>query len=247
MNTSKTIEALNSLLIGINPTIIYNEGWMIRLLVIESMIQRLVIKGFDFGKLKQENWSSEALIKSPFVNAKTKREGYTHADIILGDFELDYEKCGEAILKKENANILGVIEAKMGSNLSQNTSNAKNYNQASRSICCLSYITRDTDCDIFFIVAAPEKKIKDYNIENQINPENIKNQIEERFNHYFETNEENILSQKDSILKQVQKCKILVIGYNEWIVEIEKNEPNKIMREFYNNCLKFNKIPNATF
>jgi len=45
---AEKIQALNSLSEGINPTIIYNEGWMIRLIVIESMLEKLKIKGIDF-------------------------------------------------------------------------------------------------------------------------------------------------------------------------------------------------------
>src|SRR5574337_1158961 len=73
-STIEKIYALNVLAKNINPTIIYNEGWMIRLLVIESMIEKLNIEGIDFEMLATKNWSSEALIKSPFVEAKKYRE-----------------------------------------------------------------------------------------------------------------------------------------------------------------------------
>ena len=35
------IKALNMLSENINPTIIYNEGWIVRLLVIESMLEKI--------------------------------------------------------------------------------------------------------------------------------------------------------------------------------------------------------------
>ena len=120
--TADKISALNYLSEGINPTIIYNEGWMIRLLVIESMIEKLKINKVDFGLLARKNWSSEALITSPFVETKENREGYTHADIILGDFSVNYNERGDVKLN-DSPDVLGIIEAKMGSNLSQGTSN----------------------------------------------------------------------------------------------------------------------------
>lgn len=45
------IKALNMLSENINPTIIYNEGWIVRLLVIESMLEKITIENIEFGKL----------------------------------------------------------------------------------------------------------------------------------------------------------------------------------------------------
>ena len=234
-NTIEKIKALSTLAESINPTIIYNEGWMIRLLVIESMIEQLKIKGIDFEMLATKNWSSETLITSPFVETKENREGYTHADIILGDFSVKFDERGEVILN-DSAKILGIIEAKMGSNLSQGTSNAKDYNQASRNICCLSYVTRESpDCEIFFVVAAPKETIDKYEIENQIKREKILTQIKERFQH---SKEEYL----PKIQEQVEKCKILAISYKEWIDQIKDPEVKKILEDFYAECLSHNKI-----
>jgi hypothetical protein len=234
-NIIEKINALSDLVENINPTIIYNEGWMIRLLVIQSMIEKLKIKGIDFGKLAAKNWSSEALITSPFVETKENREGYTHADIILGDFNVNYNERGEVKLD-EFPEILGIIEAKMGSNLSQGTTNAKNYNQASRNICCLSYLTKNKpDCKIFFVIAAPQKTIENYNIKDQIKIKKIKDQIEDRFKH---SNEEYL----SEIRKQVEECKILIISYEDWIKEIKDNEIKTRLEDFYNSCLLHNKI-----
>ncbi len=216
---SSTIEKINALSIlteNINPTIIYNEGWMIRLLTIESIIEKLKIKGIDFERLATKNWSSEALVKSPFVQAKEFREGYTHADIILGDFSINYDERGEVKLN-DSPEYLGIIEAKMGSNLSQGTSNAKNYNQASRNVCCLSYLTRGyPDCEIFFAVAAPKMTIE--KIKNQIERDIITNQIKERFQ-YSKDNK------YPEIKGKVEKCKVLSISYERWIEEIKDTKP----------------------
>ncbi len=236
--TADKIRALNSLSDGINPTIIYNEGWMIRLLVIESMIEKLKIKNIDFGLLASKQWSSEALITSPFVETKLNREGYTHADIILGDFSVNYNERGE--VKLDNTpEILGIIEAKMGSNLSQGTSNAKeNYNQASRNVCCLSYLTRQNpNCELFFAVVAPNATIIKHDIENQVKSENILMQIENRFQH----SKENYTNETKN---QVIKCKLIVVSYEDWIDNLIDRDVKDMLRNFYNNCLIYNKIKN---
>lgn len=235
-STADKISALNSLAGGINPTIIYNEGWMIRLLVIESMIEKLKINKVDFGLLASKNWSSEALITSPFVEARENKEGYTHADIILGDFSVNYNERGDVKLN-DSPDVLGIIEAKMGSNLSQGTSNAKDiYNQASRNICCLSYVTRrNPNCELFFIVAAPTATINKHSIERQVKRENILIQIEKRFQHSKET-------YMPEIKNQVEKCKLVIIRYEDWIKELKNIEVQIMLDDFYKKCLKFNKI-----
>ena len=234
--TADKISALNSLSEGINPTIIYNEGWMIRLLVIESRIEGLKINEVDFGLLASKNWSSEALITSPFVETKENREGYTHADIILGDFNVNYNERGDVKLN-DSPEVLGIIEAKMGSNLSQGTSNAKDiYNQASRSVCCLSYVTRiKPDCKLFFIVVAPQATIDKHEIERQVKRKNILKQIEKRFQHSKET-------YMPEIKNQVEKCKLVIISYKDWINKLSNSEVQTMLGGFHEKCLKFNKI-----
>lgn len=236
ITTVEKIRALNSLSEGINPTIIYNEGWMIRLLVHESMIEKLKIKDIDFGLLASKNWSSEALITSPFVETKENREGYTHADIILGDFSVNYNERGEVMLD-DSPEILGIIEAKLGSNLSQGTSNAKdNYNQASRNVCCLSYVTRKNPmCELFFVVAAPNATINKHEIKRQIKHENILEQIEQRFQH-------SKVTYMLETQKQVEKCKLVIISYEEWIDELWNSDVREMLSNFYNECLKYSKI-----
>jgi hypothetical protein len=236
MTTSKKIEALKNLVEGnnLNPTIIYNEGWMIRLLVIESMINGITIDSIDFGTLAKKKWSSEALISSPFVGANENPEGYTHADIILGDFDVKYEDSGEIQLN-DSPKILGIIEAKMGSNLSQKTSNARNYNQASRNICCLSHITKNNpNCNIFFIVAAPKSTIDKHKIEEQVTKEKVSEQIKQRFHHSLKDNE--------YFPEVIERCKISVISYEKWIEAFECNPIKSELKEFYDKCLIYNKI-----
>ncbi|MDR2651491.1 MAG: hypothetical protein LBC68_04140 [Prevotellaceae bacterium] len=243
----ETVELLNKLYENlspskINPTVIFNEGWMTRILVEASIDEKLEIGGIDFSKIK--SWTSEALIGSPFVSKKgnkiEKGEGYTHADIILGDFKIDYSNRGEIIME-DNAHILGIIEAKMGSNFSKGTSNAKEgYNQASRNICCLAYyaIKNAPDCEIFFIIAAPQKKLN--KIEEKIKRDLIKDQISERYKTSNITNED----EKEKIIKKVSECNISSISYEEWIEKIKNQSPKdvSILKKFYDDCISYNKI-----
>ncbi|KAA6310399.1 hypothetical protein EZS27_038293 [termite gut metagenome] len=254
---NKMVEALDFLYknlfpTGINPTVIYNEGWMTRLLVKQSIQEKLIFvldnTIIDFGKLS--NWSSEALIKSPFVGIPQKPEGYTHADIILGDFQIDYANSG-AISVCEEAKVLGIIEAKMGSNLSQRTTNATKYNQASRSICCLASQVPNR-CEIFFVVVAPQATITRHNISQQVKPATIISEIEDRFlksnvtefkfKRVSKTGKKTVVKTKEEIIKKVSKSKILTISYENWIDKLEKKENMKSMKDFYDKCKEYNKL-----
>ena len=222
----------------INPTIIYNEGWMTRLLVFQSLIEKTVVGKIDFSRIL--NWTSEALISSPFVHAKDYKEGYTHADIAFGDFSVNYEKRGEIIINKD-AKIFGIIEAKMGSNLSQRTTHVDDYNQASRNLACIAYNTIDKiDCETFFTVVAPESMLIKHSINKQIQIDNLIGQIEKRYNLYPQN--EPVRDQIDLILAKAWTCKIESVSYQDWIDKIVDIDAKNYLQEFYDKAKKWNRL-----
>ncbi len=235
INTIETSKA------NINPTIIYNEGWMTRLLVYYSIQEQIKIKEIDFSLIN--HWTSEALISSPFVKASKLREGYTHADIALGDFNVKYENRGEIIVCPK-ASQFGIIEAKMKSPLSKGTTHAKDYNQASRNITCIAHNT-SLDCNTFFYVALPECKLPKKNragstIAKIIDKEEIKRQIKKRLSP-FVLNEIAEINENDILLK-VEKCEVGLITYEEWIEKFTDTKIKETLNDFYSNCIKWNKL-----
>jgi len=231
----KSIETSNP---NVNPTEIYNEGWMTRLLVLYSIQDNLKIGSIDFSSIS--NWSSEALISSPFIRAQKYREGYTHADIAIGDFVVDYSKKGD-IKILNNAKLFGIIEAKMASNLSQKTTYASDYNQASRNLVCIASNTIDKSfCKTFFYVVVPESKINTHKIKQQIELQFLLNQIEKRFSLHSEENE--IMNDKYNIIKKITDCDIQVISYEFWISTIKDSNTQKILHNFYQKAKKWNRI-----
>jgi len=113
-------------------TLIYNEGWLLRLLLFCSAGGANCM---PFKWLPGSDWFSEALLPSPFKAAsKSDRlsESRTHADGVVGNFEIGSgTKAGLRLLPSAKQFI--VVEAKLFSPLSPGTSNAKTYNQAARS------------------------------------------------------------------------------------------------------------------
>lgn len=180
---------------------------------------------------KASNWTSEGLISSPFVKAPEKREGYTFADIARSDFNINYADSGEIIVNPD-AKVFTVIEAKMGSDLSQGTTHAGNYNQASRNISCILSNT-------FFCVVAPEKQIKKHDIVDQINVKKIYDQVKERFSCYNDEfkNKHNA----NEILARIEGFNSFTISYESWIASFD-GETKRDLHDFYKNALKWNKL-----
>jgi hypothetical protein len=229
------IKSIDSNFPNVNPTQIYNEGWMTRLLFNQSVKEKINLNGLDFGEISK--WTSEALISSPFIKTKQNREGYTHADIVFGDFTIAYKESGKVNVNND-ANLFGIIEAKMGSPLSKGTNNFKEYNQASRNLTCICSQTYDKNCNIFFIVVAPKSKLE--KIKEQLKLDKLIAQIEDRFLDYDESFK--TMQNMNLLLEKASKCNVMGWNYEDWIDAIKDPEASKKLRAFYEKTKKWNKI-----
>jgi hypothetical protein len=241
---SRMLKRCNTEGTNICPTILYNEGWMTRLLVEVSLSAKLKLSHIDFGSIR--HWYSEGLLSSPFL-ARSQRdklaEGYTHADMALGDFHVDASNRGDISITGTTG-IFGVIEAKMGSQLSHSTKNAPSYDQASRNLACIAFNTLSTNHNIFFAVAAPQQKIEKYKFEEQVNISKMIEKIEKRFDMYKENDKENdkVYALKEQVLQRARTCRCFVVSYETWIEALSEYDIHPYFNEFLNQCYRFNKI-----
>jgi len=243
-SVSKILERCISSETNINPTILYNEGWMIRLLVELSKQEKLKLPHVDFGCIS--NWYSEGLLSSPFL-ARRKHdklaEGYTHTDIALGDFHVDPSNKGDIVMDGEDG-IFGVIEAKMGSKLSSGTANAPEYDQASRNLACIAFNTLYTKHDLYFAVAAPAEKILEHRFSDMVDVSRMVSKIAQRFDMYRDDHE--VSSVKNQVLDRARGCTCFTISYEAWISEIKGRKERTFLNEFKEQCYKFNRIKTAS-
>src|SRR4030042_4190311 len=104
-------------------TLIYNEGWLLRLVLDWYSKHKLLDHPLLFQP--KATWFSEALLPSPFrarYRGDTRAEARTHADGVVGHFIVG--EAGKAdIHLKADANQFVVIEAKIHSPLSGGTRN----------------------------------------------------------------------------------------------------------------------------
>lgn len=171
---------------NIPPTLIYNEGWMLRL--VKKWFQNNPNANHKLAIPEDCSWYSEALLPSPFLFSPpgTKiAEGYTHADGVAGKFDIGLKNKGELSLKP-NCDYFYVAEAKMYSSLSTGTTNAPNYNQAARNVACIADIivrgglTNQSFKKLGFYVLLPEDHPDMESIKEIMQRENIIAAIKDR-------------------------------------------------------------------
>ena len=195
------------------PTELYNEGWLLRLTL--DWFERNRSAAHPFALRSGARWYSEALLSSRFLPTRRRdplAESFTHADGILGHFEISPGERGEATVSKD-ADQLVVIEAKLGSRLSKGVKNAEDYGQAARNVACVAHTIQVAGLEpralgsLGFYVVAPEQQIRAGVFEDFVTKEQIRSQVKARVAQY-----------------------------------IEKNNPDSGLREFYGECLRFNRL-----
>jgi hypothetical protein len=228
----------------IPPTELYNEGWMLRLLL---SLQSEGVDCFPFSFQPGARWFSEARVASPFLpRSRGDRPGetYTNVDGVVGHFVFQSgTKAGLALTP--DATQFVVAEAKMFSPLSKGTRHAPYYDQAARTVACMAWVisqsgrfVRDFE-SLGFYVVAPEEQITAGVFSVQVEKSSIREKVERRISGYVDDDK------KYSELKMWYKefftptLDHIDIGCVSWESVIDKIGSTSI-REFYNRCLRFN-------
>jgi hypothetical protein len=176
------------------PTILYNEGWMLRL-ILSSGAEGVSCLPFSF--LPGSRWFSEALLYSPFLSrfkGDLLAETHTHADGVIGHFRFAATtKTGLELVPDSKQFI--VIEAKMFSSLSRGIRNAPFYDQAARTVACMAACVEKSgksvgDLEsIGFYVVAPESQIRQGVFAEQMTRDSVVEKVRRRIDQYQEDRE----------------------------------------------------------
>lgn len=230
-------------------TDIYNEGWMLRLVLSKLDDNENLRECFHCEK--ETKWFSEAELKSPFLHGKS-RETRTHADAVLGSFEFEKDTKTGVYLPERMGDFKSfyAIEAKMYASLSSGVTADKGYNQAARYLGCLAYMvfsSNITDFDkLGLIICAPSDNTTIIRQEEKFE-ENYFKPLDNRIEAYFAKNKDVDFDKKwpkdrvnefpnwwkdnkDKFRKRIEilDWEDLVKGDNELIA-------------FYNKCKVYNK------
>ena len=167
-------------------TLIYNEGWMLRLIL--DWFSQAASHDHRLAFQPGARWFSEALLPTPFRARRrgdNRAEARTHADGLVGHFALASGAKADARLLP-SATQLFVVEAKMFSPLSGGTRNAPSFNQAARSVACMAEMLRragrspDAVTSLGFFLVAPAASVSARMFEAALDKEAIQLAVAQR-------------------------------------------------------------------
>jgi hypothetical protein len=229
------------------PTELYNEGWMLRL-VLSWFFEH---PGLDhpLGFVEGSTWYSEALLESRFLARKrgdSLAEGYTNADAVIGNVTLRDGGRGDIRLLP-GARQFVITEAKLGSGLSAGTRNVQNYNQAARNVACMAHLLEtagrapETVAKLGFYVIAPASRIREGFFGAAMERSSIQQAVAERVGCFG--------SQHGSwydgwFCRVVEAADIAVMSWEAIVDYIGSHDQSYglAVGEFYERCRRFNRL-----
>ncbi|MBM4386873.1 MAG: hypothetical protein FJ088_03985, partial [Deltaproteobacteria bacterium] len=187
------------------PTLIYNEGWMLRLVLDRLAALRLEAKSFELAVPEGCAWYSEALLPSPFSprsRADAQGESWTHVDGAIGNFSIGNGAKRNLQLERNGMHFV-IIEAKMYSRLAKGVKNIPQYGQAARNIACMAKVLENAQRDpdrmetFGFYVLAPEEQIQNRQFDEPIEEANVRSAVYQRIERYNKEKDNRYEEKKD--------------------------------------------------
>ena len=230
------------------PTDLYNEGWMLRLVLdwfSKNQPEKAAIKFAQGARCY-----CEALLPSAFL-ARTRgdslSEQWTHADGVIGHFDVGANGAGDLTLKADATHFV-VIEAKMGSKLSAGVKNAPDFNQAARNVACMAEVARRASIspgsfeNLAFYVCAPQAKIDQGAFAQHMNVDAMGDIVRRRVAAYDEKAKQDWFD--EWFLPICDKAEIRCVSWEELLDDIANHNPSdgEEMQRFYDKCLMFNRV-----
>ena len=227
-------------------TDLYNEGWMLRLVLDWFASQPGIDHHLSFSA--EDRWYSEALLPSAFLprfRGDPLSESWTHADGVIGQFQIGAKGDGDLSLSPEATGLV-VTEAKMFSKLSSGVKNAAFYNQAARNVACIAEVLRRAEVNpagmdrIGFFVIAPQGQIESGVFSALLQKDVIREVVARRVAAY-ESEDKNWWF-RESFMPTLDKIKIGEISWESLVQLISEHDPEfgSELADFYAKCLEFN-------
>ena len=236
------------------PTLLYNEGWMLRL-VLNAGVSGLIPGDFP----QKSRWYSEAQLRTPFGRDKgAKYEGNTHADGVIGDF-LDTSDTESGLNLASDSKCFLVIEAKMYSPLSSGTKHAPGYDQAARNVACMARTLQRAGCQpkfmstVGFCVIAPQSQIDSGIFDAPMSPQSIRDRVSNRIQQFTGASHDELIRwQTDWFLPLVAKMEsqsLKCLSWEHLIEQISSTDAStgKEIGDFYEKCKQYNRAVSRSF
>jgi hypothetical protein len=167
-------------------TIVYNEGWLLRVVLDWFSCNRSASHKFTFAP--NAVWFSEALLPSQFSprqKTDSLAEGWTHADGVFGHVLIGDAALADTQVAKDATQFI-VVEAKLFSPLSPGVRNAAYFDQASRNVACIAEVLSRAPLlperltALGFYVIAPSEQIDKNVFKRELTNEHMRETIYRR-------------------------------------------------------------------
>lgn len=241
----RLIDSAESELANFPLTLLYNEGWLLRLIL--DWYSRHNLTGHPLLFQDRATWFSEALLPSPFrprYRGDTRAEARTHADGVVGHFSVGSSGNADARLL-DDATQLIVTEAKIYSPLSGGTRNAPTYDQAARSVACIAELlsrakhTPSEMTSLAFFVLAPDAQIKSGIFDQKLDKAAIKALVHARAKAFSPELDEWV---SDWFFPTLEAIRIQALSWESLIGDTASSDPEAFqsLQAFYERCLMVN-------
>ena len=231
------------------PTILYNEGWLLRLVV--DWLSTSGITDHPLSFPKDGHWFSEARLPSAFLprfRGDPLAESHTNADGVIGHFTIGSKGKTDLALNPDASHFV-VLEAKLYSGLSKGVTNAKYYDQAARYVACIAEVLRRADripksiTQLGFYVLAPKDQITAKTFKSHLNKQSIKDKVERRIKTYDRELDDWFKDWfNDWFIPTFEVIDIQSISWEAVLDVIREKDPmiGDSLKEYYSHCLTFN-------
>lgn len=232
------------------PTALYNEGWMLRLVLNWFAHQPPGSHPLSFSR--GARWFSEALLPTQF-SASTRgdqlAEAWTHADGVVGHFQM-VDGRGDVRLDP-GARQFVVTEAKMFSGLSAGTKHARAFNQAARTVACMAEVLHRTETsasameNLGFVVLAPAEQVELGIFRGLTSKDHIREAVRQRAANYGGAKDAWFV---DVFLPLLERLDVHVLTWDQVVATIAETdrETARALGGFLAQCLRFNRRSNLT-
>ena len=231
-------------------TTLYNEGWLLRLVL--DWFSRQQLENHDLSFASGGRWFSEARLPSQFFaryRGDQFAEGWTNADGVVGHVLIGDATLANAKLA-DDATQFVVTEAKLYSPLSSRVTNASYFDQAARSVACIAEVLFKANRrpeglpSLGFFLIAPSDQIARNLFKDELSKESIKTKVLRRVAAYTPPDrEKKEVWQRDWFLPTLLKVKIKAFCWEEIVDFIHSNDSTfgSELSDFYSKCRKFNR------
>ena len=229
-------------------TDLYNEGWMLRLVL--DWFSRNPDVNHDLKFSESSSWYSEALLPSAFLPRKRGdklAESWTHADGVIGHFSIGENGAGDLSLKA-NATQLVVTEAKMFSKLSAGVTNAKYFDQAARNVACMAEIVNRAEIapssfdNIAFYVVAPKARIDEGIFSPYMDVDAMRGVVRRRVAEYAEPEKDQWFEEWFLPISKIANIRCMSWEEILTVISAQNEADGQSLGEFYAKCLDFNQF-----